>query len=262
MQHLPKISLIATTYNWPDALKLCLESIGHQTLVPFEVIIADDGSTDETRALIEEMSKGFPCPIVHAWQEDLGFRAAEVRNNALRRCKGEYVIFIDGDIILHRHFVEDHAKMAQQGYYVIGSRAKFTEKATRFILENQPVHAHWYSPGISRRMNALYLPWLGPLTVRYRKSKPLYGRSCNMAAWLTDLYAVNGFDADIQGYGYEDTDIIARLNNLGLKKKFAKFRAVQFHIHHRQKEFVKANEQVFRNNLTITACRHGIRNLD
>ena len=83
-----------------------------------------------------------------------------------------------------------------------------------------------------------------------------------MAAWLTDLYAVNGFDADIQGYGYEDTDIIARLNNLGLKKKFAKFRAVEFHLHHRQQEFVEANKQIFRDNLTVTACRHGIRNLD
>ncbi len=262
MQHLPKISLIATTYNRPDALRLCLESIGRQTLVPFEVIIADDGSTDDTRALIEKMRTGFPYPIVHAWQDDLGFRAAEVRNNALRLCKGEYVIFIDGDIILHPHFVEDHAKMAQPGYYVIGSRAKFSAKATARMLAGGAVHAHWYSKGVSRRMNALYLPRLGPLTVGYRKSKPLYGRSCNMAAWLTDLYAVNGFDADIQGYGYEDTDIIARLNNLGLKKKFAKFRAVEFHLYHRQKEFVEANEQVFRNNLTVTACRHGIRNLD
>lgn len=124
MQHLPKISLIATTYNWPDALRLCIESIGRQTLVPFEVIIADDGSTDDTRTLIERMRKDFPCPIVHAWQEDLGFRAAEVRNNALRLCKGDYVVFIDGDIIMHPHFVEDHAKMAQPGYYVIGSSTK------------------------------------------------------------------------------------------------------------------------------------------
>lgn len=262
MQHLPKISLIATTYNRPDALRLCIESIGRQTLVPFEVIIADDGSTDDTRTLIERMRKDFPCPIVHAWQEDLGFRAAEVRNNALRLCKGDYVVFINGDIIMHPHFVEDHAKMAQPGYYVIGSRAKFNEKATARMLAGGAVQAHWYSPGISRRMNALYLPWLGPLTVGYRKSKPLYGRSCNMAAWLTDLYAVNGFDADIQGYGYEDTDIIARLNNLGLKKKFAKFRAVEFHLHHRQKEFVEANKQIFRDNLTVTACHHGIRNLD
>ena len=196
MQHLPKISLIATTYNRPDALRLCLESIGRQTLVPFEVIIADDGSTDDTRALIEKMRTGFPYPIVHAWQDDLGFRAAEVRNNALRLCKGEYVIFIDGDIILHPHFVEDHAKMAQPGYYVIGSRAKFSAKATARMLAGGAVHAHWYSKGVSRRMNALYLPRLGPLTVGYRKSKPLYGRSCNMAAWLTDLYAVNGFDAE------------------------------------------------------------------
>lgn len=72
MQHLPKISLIATTYNRPDALRLCIESIGRQTLVPFEVIIADDGSTDDTRTLIERMRKDFPCPIVHAWQEYLG----------------------------------------------------------------------------------------------------------------------------------------------------------------------------------------------
>ena len=191
MQHLPKISLIATTYNWPDALRLCIESIGRQTLVPFEVIIADDGSTDDTRTLIERMRKDFPCPIVHAWQEDLGFRAAEVRNNALRLCKGDYVVFIDGDIIMHPHFVEDHAKMAQPGYYVIGSRAKFNEKATARMLAGGAVQAHWYSPGISRRMNALYLPWLGPLTVGYRKSKPLYNGRRLFCHWglVSNAYA-------------------------------------------------------------------------
>lgn len=119
-----KVSLIITTYNWPDALRLSLMSVVAQTRVPDEVIIADDGSGEETRQLICEMAKDFPCVLKHAWQEDRGFRAAESRNNALRQCEGDYVIMIDGDIVMHPHFVEDHVVMARNGYYTIGSRTK------------------------------------------------------------------------------------------------------------------------------------------
>ena len=94
-----KISLIITTYNWPGALRLSLMSAARQSRIPDEVIVADDGSGNETRELIAEMTSTFPCPLKHAWQADQGFRAAESRNNALRVCSGDYVILIDGDSV-------------------------------------------------------------------------------------------------------------------------------------------------------------------
>ena len=80
-----------------------------------------------------------------------------------------------------------------------------------------------------------------------------------MAVFYDDLMRVNGFDSSLEGYGYEDTDIIARLNNSGLKKKFAKFRAIEYHLYHKEKEFVPDNEAIFKRNLGIVACKNGIR---
>ncbi len=256
-----KISLIVTTYNWPDALRLSLLSAKSQTRIPDEVIVADDGSGEETRALIAEMARDFPCPLKHAWQEDRGFRASESRNNALRRCEGDYVVFIDGDIIMERHFVENHADLAEAGFFVIGSRARLSEKLTERLLRDRSIRVGFHTRGVSRRLNALYLPVLSRMTTSYKRGRRLYGRSCNMAVFYDDLLRVNGFDADLEGYGFEDTDLIARLNNLGLQKKFAKFQAIEYHLHHREKAFEANNELIFKRNLTSVACKNGIRRL-
>ena len=252
------ISLIITTYNWPGALHLSLLSAARQSRIPDEVIVADDGSTAETRQLIERMATTFPCPLRHAWQPDSGFRAAESRNNALRLCKGNYVIMIDGDTVLHSHFIADHEAMAQKGHYVIGSRARITPQLTDVMITQLTTKVKWYGHGVYERLNAMRMTWASRLTQRYKSGSPLYGRSCNMAAWLADLKRVNGFDADLEGYGYEDTDIIARLNNLGLGKKFAKFRAVQYHLYHPEKPFAPDNERIFRHNINSITCRNGI----
>lgn len=89
------ISLVAATYNWPKALAAVLESVLRQATLPFEVLIADDGSGNDTRQLVEHYSTALPVPLVHVWQEDRGFRAAAARNRALARAVGARVVFID-----------------------------------------------------------------------------------------------------------------------------------------------------------------------
>ena len=117
-----KTSLIISTYNRPDALALCLESVKRQTLLPDEVIVGDDGSRDETKQLIERFQKDFPVPLIHVWQEDDGFRLAMCRNKCIAKAKHEYIIQVDGDVILHTRFVGDHVASAQRGCYIKGGR--------------------------------------------------------------------------------------------------------------------------------------------
>ena len=97
------ISLIISTYNWPEALSRCLDSVMSQTVQPTEIIIADDGSTIETKHVIDDYSRRSVVPIVHVWHEDDGFRLSMIRNKAIVRAKGEYIIQIDGDVVLEKH---------------------------------------------------------------------------------------------------------------------------------------------------------------
>ena len=104
------ISLIIATYNWPEALRLCLDSILRQTILPSEIIIADDGSDERTTKLIHEFTQNASFPIFHEWHEDRGFRKTIVLNKAISKASSSYIIQIDGDIIASPNFIEDHAK--------------------------------------------------------------------------------------------------------------------------------------------------------
>ena len=160
-----KISLIVSTYNWPEALHLCLKSIMIQTRMPDEVIIADDGSKDETKTLIEHMQENFPCKLKHAWIPDEGFRLASSRNNAIRtHCTGDYIIFIDQDIILDKKFVEDHERLATKGCFVIGGRTKLSAILSKRLLASKSVKLGLFTKGIIRKVNMVHIRCLFPLT--------------------------------------------------------------------------------------------------
>lgn len=124
-------SLIISTYNRSDALELCVKSVLRQSLLPDEIIIADDGSKEETGELIHQLATTSVVPIIHVWHEDLGFRLATIRNKAIVKATKEYIIQIDGDIVLHKDFVKDHVRFAQKGSFVTGSRVLIREALTK-----------------------------------------------------------------------------------------------------------------------------------
>lgn len=228
----PTISLVIATYNWPQALALVLASVRAQRVLPLEVVIADDGSRDDTRRLIEREAQQFPVPIVHVWHEDTGFRLAAIRNKAIAKARGEYVVQIDGDIVLHSEFIAGHLRFAQRGSYVQGSRALLSPDMTTRLFAATDVSLSWYSPGITHRANAMYAPWLsrfvrGPAGALHRT------RGCHMAFWRDDLIRVNGYDEQIEGWGREDSELALRLINAGVVRRNLKFSSVAFHLWHR-----------------------------
>jgi glycosyltransferase involved in cell wall biosynthesis len=97
MKKLPSCTLVTPTYNWPDALELLLLSVLNQTILPNEVMIADDGSKEDTKKLIEKFQENFPIPLVHIWHEDIKNRKPRIMNKAIAIAKYEYIIEIDGD---------------------------------------------------------------------------------------------------------------------------------------------------------------------
>ena len=143
------ISLIITTYNRPDALLLVLKSVECQSRLPYEVIIADDGSSIKTQNLIKEFKAQTDLKIIHSFQYDRGFRAAKSRNKAISKASGEYIILVDGDMVLHHNFINDHEKNSQSGYFVQGPRVLLNIDRTPEILENHNLAFHFSSPGHS-----------------------------------------------------------------------------------------------------------------
>ena len=132
-----RISLIVTTYNRPDALLLVLKSIQNQRVKPFEVIIADDGSDNTTKVLIEKFVLNTNLTIIHSHQKDLGFRVSESRNKAISIANGEYIVLIDGDMVLHPEFINDHSINAEEGCYIQGSRVLLNQEKTQNVLEKK-----------------------------------------------------------------------------------------------------------------------------
>ena len=225
------VSLIVTTYNWPEALDLVLKSALNQSILPDEIIIADDGSEEETRNLIEQMADMNTVPIFHAWQPDTGFRAAMARNRAIAMAKSEYIIMIDGDMVLHPDFIQDHIDAAEKGTFLQGGRVLLSRTKTEEVLVSHKLTFSLFTKGIENRKNALYSPLFSHLFSK--KGYSLKGiKTCNFSLFRKDILTVNGFDNCFVGWGREDSEFVVRLFNYGIMRKNIKFAAIAYHLYH------------------------------
>lgn len=249
----PSISLIVTTYNNPPFLEMVLKSILRQRVYPKEVVIADDGSGEETKRLIERYQQAFPVPLIHSWIPDCGFRLSMSRNKALIKATGDYIVMIDGDMVLTPHFIGDHQKLKQKGFFVVGSRAPLSEKATRLRLQTLNPAFYCWSPGIKRRLVLVRMPFLSSWLKG--KSGISRARGCHLAFWKEDCMKVNGFEENFESWGYEDSDYFQRLLNIGIKRKNAKGMAGAVHLYHPKESRVNAGKNWQMLQETITSHR-------
>lgn len=252
-----KVSLIITTYNWPEALKLVLLSAAQQSYENYEIVVADDGSATTTAATIESMQALTLVPIIHAWHADKGFRAAAIRNRAVARSTGEYIIFIDGDCILHPHFISDHVAIAEKGYFVPGSRVKLKKAYSEKILNSgkrpvaftRPTIFKLWLLGNVKRIHPIIK--LSATKFRYKRPKRWQGAvTCNLGVWRNDFLSVNGFNNDFIGWGLEDSDLIVRMVNNGIYRKDGKLGSFIIHLFH--PEASRENESINRKTFELS----------
>lgn len=240
------VSMIISTYNRPDALAVCVRSVFTQKRLPDEIIIGDDGSRQETFDMIDILKKESPIPIIHLWQEDNGYRLAMMRNKCVAAASGDYIIEIDGDVMLHPAFVSDHLRISQPGCYVKGGRCNLGPKLTEEICQERlPRRIHFRTRGIeSKPENSIHcFPIARYLAPRYRRHKPSV-LGCNMSFFKTDFINVNGYDEYFEGWGGEDSDVINRMRRNGLKKRHLKFAGIVFHLWHEDKYMYNAQKNL------------------
>ena len=260
-----KLTLIITTYNWPESLLLVIESIRRQTIPPDEIIIADDGSNNKTKDLITNFNKEFAMNIIHSWQEDNGFRAARSRNSAILKSTGEYIVLIDGDTILHCDFIKDHIMNAEPGNFVQGKRSLISKKQTNKALIEKKINFSFFSFGLKNRKNSIHSNLLS--SIFSNDKNHLSGvKSCNMAFYKKDCMQINGFNNQFEGWGREDSEFVVRLINSGVKRKSVRFNAIQFHLWHNENPRVSLikNDEILNDAIHNQKnwCKNGINSLE
>lgn len=242
---MPKCTLVTPTYNWPEALDLLLLSVLNQSVLPNEVIIADDGSTKETEEVIKKYQLKFPVPLIHVWHEDVKNRKPAIMNKAIAKSSYEYIIEIDGDIIMHKHFIEDHLNFAEKGVYLYGSRVNIQKSIVESIFKTKKINFNFFSKGIKKRTRTIRIPFLMSFSKKTNLRSPKL-RGCNMSFWREDFIKVNGFNENLVGWGIDDSEMIQRLHNIGILGKRLKFAGLAYHIYHKEqsKSHIEINNEI------------------
>ncbi len=234
-----KVSVIVSTYNWPQALTRVLTALNAQTYHNLEIIVADDGSNNATRDVVNNFKTASRFDISHVWHPDNGFRLSEIRNKAAAIATGDWLIFIDGDSIPLPSFVAEHVRLAEPGWFLAGNRIMLREEITKQIIANGIDIHLWakvkfisvYLRGQIKRVHPVFKLPLGAL----RKRKPTVwqgAKTANLGVWRQDFYAVNGFDESFIGWGFDDSDLVVRLFHNVVYRKEARFAAQVIHLWH------------------------------
>ena len=231
-----RVSLMITTFNWPVALNLVLETVLAQSRVPDQVIVCDDGSGVETTDVVGRWKD--KLPLRHVWQQDLGFRASRARNLGAAANCSDYIIWIDGDCLLPSNFIEKHVALSKPKHLIAGGRRLLSEEFTaRMFTQNVAVDQAFDS------WKFISFP-LGYFRSIQSKSWNIV-RSCNLSLYRDDLIEIGGFDESFVGWGREDSDFVIRLMNLGLKIKRGRLATCVAHLYHydRSKSHLSINDE-------------------
>ena len=243
------ISVVITTYNRSDALAQVLQGLSRQSDKNFEIVVADDGSTELQRDAVCTATLALGLTLTHVWHPDIGFTASRVRNRGVSVARGSYIVFLDGDCIPEVDFVQQHRRLAESGCFVNGSRVLLSAAFTRAVVTGGiPVvgrsagfwlERNWKGDA-SKLTGLLRLPDVG---LRKHRTFSWRGiRSCNMGVWRSDFERVNGFDESFVGWGHEDADFVLRLHNAGIVRKNGFCATEVYHLWH--KESSRAEESM------------------
>jgi glycosyltransferase involved in cell wall biosynthesis len=234
-----KISVIVSTYNAEEWLEKVLIGYSVQTYKDFEVIVADDGSRESTKELIDKYAAKYPVPLRHLWHEDMGYRRQEILNVAIVEAAHEYIIMTDGDCIPRKDFVEIHAKQAEKGKFLSGGYCKLPMSTSKHITEEDIINGKCFNIKWLKSIDKLGFSnvlKLGSTTIAakaldfFSPTTPSFN-NCNSSGFKEDMIAVNGYDERMK-YGGPDREFGERLENAGIKGKQIRHKAIVLHLDH------------------------------
>jgi cellulose synthase/poly-beta-1,6-N-acetylglucosamine synthase-like glycosyltransferase len=269
-----KVSLVISVYKNTEALKVVLDGLRFQSYQNFEVVITEDGESDAMASFVSQYNQ--TRPLLHLTQPDEGWRKNKALNNAIRKCSGDYLIFIDGDCVLHHAFIENHIRLATPKGIVAGKRVKLGPGYSQRLMDNITVlpalqkgfireFNKMRSDGVKFYEEGFYFDPAGLLSFipKLRTMNRLKG--CNMSFYRSAIEAINGFDEDykLPAVG-EDADLTWRFKGLGYHLVSARNLAVQYHLHHKENWTDQSENRLLMESKmksSMFVCKNGLRKL-
>jgi len=246
-------TVIVSVYKDTQSLAVVLDALAHQSVMGFEIIVSEDGCSKEMGQFLSALEAP---EVIHLSQEDVGWRKNRALNNAIRKARGDYVVFLDGDCVPNRMFVEAHQRLALAGHYLLGrrvflgpaysARAKDTpgylqDLQNAYLLKGWSLHRD----GVRHFEDGITLPihrFTHALATVVRGVPNIVG--CHFSCFKDDLLAINGFDEDYQSPGAgEDEDLVWRFEALGLRPRSCRNFANVFHLDHAKRTSAEVSSQ-------------------
>lgn len=248
----PAASIVVSTYNQPDWLRKVLAGYAAQRTRDFELVVADDGSREDTREMLEALAPTLPFALQHVWHPDDGFRKCAILNRAIERAQADYLVFSDGDCIPRADFVATHLAAREPGRFLSGGYYKLPRTVSDAIGAADIASGRAFDPdwlvaaGTPRDHKLWKLSARGGLATLLNALTPARAswNGHNASGWRRDLEAVNGFDERMQ-YGGEDRELGERLEHAGIRGKRVRYQAIVIHLDH-ERGYVKP-EMIERN---------------
>ncbi len=233
-----RLSLIIPVYNNAHLLQKSVVALQGQTRVPDEILLADDGSSEDVPAAVSGALTSFSCPVRYVRQQHRGFRLAKSRNNAIRESTGDILVFIDQDMIYTSGYLAGFARHVCDGVFVVGAPVYLTETQSDRVTEDV-IRAQAFESVLTTRQRRAHRRQFVKesfytLMRRYlfdRTYRPKV-RGCAFGVTRRDLLRVDGFDERYMGWGHEDDDLGQRLNRTGVAGRNVFWRNYALHLYH------------------------------
>lgn len=265
------VSLIISVYSKVRFLNLVLAGVTRQTNKNFEIIIADDGSGEEMRQFINQSRQALPYEIKHIWHEDNGFRKNKILNEAIKSSTSDYLIFIDGDCIPHKNFIESHLEEKEHNSVLCGSRVmlskNFSDSLSLVGVQNSKVEKYSLQlmmDALMGRASRLEDGIRSRLLLKIHRKKQARILGSNFSIEKSLLEKINGFDERYEGPGLgEDSDVEFRLSLLGVNFKSVRNYAILYHLFHQKTLELTDNWKIYNETKkrNSSVCLNGLENI-
>jgi glycosyltransferase involved in cell wall biosynthesis len=261
----PAVSVLVNTWNRAGFLRNCLHGYLRQSARDFEIVVADDGSEDDTPRVVETFARASPAPVEYVRQERDGHRRTVILNKGIAACRAPLILFTDCDCLPAGDLVEQHLRRYRPRRLLCGGFIPLTEEETARVTPDFVAagrHEEFLSP--ERRRSLAWRQRKDAFYVLIRRPRRPHNYGMNFSVAREDLLAINGYDESFRGVGGADGDVRRRLGLVGVRPLSVFAPAVVFHQFHppdptKTPEVRARNQALARRADAPAFCRDGIR---